>query len=298
MTDVTKDKLTFGFTPTLASKTEGETRKFSGVAYSGDVLEHWYWGKVAFDIGSVSHKSSVGLLFDHLSNQRIGVINEFDLGDSIKVGGYFMSRGQEVVTEIDEGFPFEMSVYLQPASIVTHVSDFALNGRTFQATPENPVNVFYNSRLKEVSVTMFGVDADTSVTAFNQPQEHNTMPDPQTNTQSAELTAALAEAAKAKAELAQFHAAQRDMAVEQLKLQFGLADKPDVVAGLKTMDATSFATVQKFAAAVPVAPAAPAVQAAPAADVTQGVLAALGSVTQFGNPQGQAVNPLMAFAAK
>ena len=57
--ELTADNRQFALTGRAQFAVEGEgqtrKRKFSGVAYSGDVISnHWYWGNVLFELSSIS----------------------------------------------------------------------------------------------------------------------------------------------------------------------------------------------------------------------------------------------------
>ena len=149
---------------------EKRQRKFSGVAYSGDVITgHWYWGSVVFDLTTMSVPDKLPALIDHSRSQRCGYVTASSITNEsgLTVSGNLLSNeyGKSVAEESDEGFPWQMSVHIEPGSIeeVLQGSNTVVNGRTFAG----PITVFKNSKIVEVSFTATGWDSNTSAAAMS-----------------------------------------------------------------------------------------------------------------------------------
>jgi len=160
--------LQFAFT---ADQTKPEARKrtFSGVAYSGEVISnHYYWGNVVFDLTSMSVPDKLPALIDHDRDKRAGYADSSSIGPGgLVVSGILMSNdhGKSVANDSDEGFPWQMSVHINPGSIeeVQPGASIEVNGKMHTG----PLTVFRNSRISEVSFTATGWDPNTSAAAMS-----------------------------------------------------------------------------------------------------------------------------------
>lgn len=164
-------QFTFAAQPKFSMDGAGEKkqRKFAGVAYSGEAIpDHWYWGQVVFDLTTMSVPDKLPALIDHDRGQRCGYVTASSVSNDsgLTVSGNLLSNehGSAVATESDEGFPWQMSVHIEPGSIeeVLQGSNTVVNGRSFAG----PVTVFKNSKIVEVSFTATGWDSNTSATAM------------------------------------------------------------------------------------------------------------------------------------
>lgn len=149
---------------------EKRQRKFSGVAYSGEAITgHWYWGSVVFDLTTTSVPDKLPALIDHDRSQRCGYITASSLSNEsgLTVSGNLLSNqyGASVAEESDDGFPWKMSVHIEPGSLeeVLPGSVAVVNGRTFAG----PITVFKNSKIIEVSFTATAWDSNTSAAAMS-----------------------------------------------------------------------------------------------------------------------------------
>lgn len=228
-------------------------RTFSGVAYSGEVIVgHWYWDNVVFDLSTMSVPDKLPALVDHDRAQRAGFVTSSDISNEtgFTVSGTLLSNkaGESVAGESDEGFPWQMSVHINPGSIeeVGPGTTVFVNGRELPG----PLTVFRNSTLSEVSFTATGWDANTSAAAMSrggtnpQPPEGNDMDlkealaklataEADNATLKASNTQLTADVTAANAKLAQFSQDARTAAVKQLYADVGReykADDADVVA--------------------------------------------------------------------
>jgi len=202
---------------------EGKKRTFTGVAYSGEVIQgHYWWGDVVFDLDTMQVKTPLGALIDHDTGRRAGVVTSFnkDNQGGLQVVGDLLSNkyGQEVAQDSDEGYPWQMSVYIVPGSIEeVERGEVEVNGKTLKA----PITVFRNGVIREVSFCALGADDNTSaVAASHTPKQFNKQEDTD-----------VTEEEKAKA--AQQQAEQeRDAALNELK-QFKEQKRKDDIAALE-----------------------------------------------------------------
>ncbi|WP_336936512.1 hypothetical protein [Acinetobacter beijerinckii] len=217
------------------STEEGKKRTFTGVAYSGEVIQgHYYWGDVIFDLDTIQMKTPLGALIDHDTGRRAGVVRNFtkDNQGGLKVSGDLLSNknGQEVAQDSDEGYPWEMSVYIVPGSIEeVDRGEVEVNGKTLKA----PITIFRNGVIREVSFCALGADDNTSaVAASHTPKQFNKQEDTDVTELEKEKAARIeAEQQRdaAQNELKQFKETKRteDIATleAELKVQFSAEDK-------------------------------------------------------------------------
>ena len=182
-----------------------QTRNFSGVAYTGDVIKsHWYWGSVIFDLASISMPERCAALIDHDSGKRCGVITQYaiDNATGLSISGRLLSNenGQAVAQDSDDGFPWQMSVRIEPSRVeeLQSGTSTVVNGRTVTG----PINIFRDSKIVEVSFTATGWDANTSAVALSR-----TTPERKEMNLTQELQDKVAELKKANEALAQQFAA-------------------------------------------------------------------------------------------
>jgi len=172
-----QDKNTFSLlsTPqfTFSKQDSGDTKKkrcFSGIAYSGEeITGHWYWGNLVFDLSTMSVPDKLPALLDHDSSKRCGYVTEHTIDSStgFSVGGNLLSNqyGTEVSNDSDDGFPWQMSVRIDPGSVeeVKAGNNVVVNNKTFSG----PITIFRNSTISEVSFTALGWDTKTSAVALS-----------------------------------------------------------------------------------------------------------------------------------
>lgn len=159
----------FSLTGGAQSNPEERKRTFSGVAYSGEVIQnHYYWGNVVFDLSSMSVPAKLPALVDHDRSARAGYADSSMItADGLVVAGTLLSNaaGKEVASDSDEGFPWQMSVHINPGSIeeISPGTSVEVNGKIHTG----PLTVFRNSRISEVSFTATGWDPNTSAAAMS-----------------------------------------------------------------------------------------------------------------------------------
>lgn len=214
---------------------DSKKRTFTGVAYSGEVINgHYYWGDVVFDLDTMQIKTPLGALIDHDTGRRAGVVTSFtkDNQGGLQVAGDLLSNkyGQEVAQDSDEGYPWQMSVYIDPGSIEeVERGEVVVNGKTLKA----PITIFRNGVIREVSFCALGADDNTSaVAASHTPKKFNKQED----TDVTELEQLKADNQKLTTE--------RDNALNELK-QFKETKRTEDIAALETELKVQFSAEDK-----------------------------------------------------
>jgi hypothetical protein len=140
------------------------------VGYSGGIiLNHWYWGNLAFDKDGIQFaKKKTPILAEHMTDARIGVADKQAIGpDGVIFEGNFLAndQAQRLRSDMKQGFPMEASLYIPPSVVerVDEGEEVQVNGLTLKG----PGTVFRKSKVKEVSICVFGADSETSAVAFN-----------------------------------------------------------------------------------------------------------------------------------
>ena len=231
---------------------EGKKRTFKGTAYAGGRVDgHWYWGRtgVVFDLEGIEIPVPTPLLGEHFSTSRIGVVKSVSTSQGIQVEGSFLSNpeAQQFIQDSDDGFPFQMSMFIDPGSIEEfgQGASVTVNGQTFAG----PIAVFRNNRIREFTICSTGADRNTAIKAFSGKPSHQPQ---QEDTNVTELEQLKAENQQLKTErdnalkdLQQFKAKQREQDITaletELKTQFSAEDK----AAYTNMDDSVFAFAAK-----------------------------------------------------
>lgn len=225
-------------------------RTFSGVAYSGEVItDHWYWKQVIFDLDSMQIKGRIPALLEHSYYQRAGAIESHSISyeSGLTVSGILLSNefGAQVASDSDDGFPWQMSVRIEPASIdeIQAGNTVTVNGKLLHG----PITVFRGGRIREVSFCALGADENTMAVAAshnpNNPQEDTDVTELEQVKDA--LKQAETERDNALNELKQFKADKRNEDIsaleKELKTQFSAEDK----AAYTAMDDASFSFTAK-----------------------------------------------------
>lgn len=245
-------------------------RTFSGIAYSGEVItDHWYWDRIIFDLDSMSIKGRIPALLDHSSRQRAGAINTHSINhqSGLTVSGDLMTNefGTQVAQDSDDGFPWQMSVRIDPSAIeeIQAGTSVTVNGKVHQG----PITVFRGGRIREVSFCALGADDNTNAVAashspknFNQPEDTDV-----TELEQAQAKAkALQDQVDALTEQnKQFAAAKREAEITALGKDLGKEFSAEDITEMKNLDDSAFAFsakhLRQFAAAKPPEQKTPAV---------------------------------------
>ena len=178
-------------------------RKFSGVATSGLPFFHWGWNTV-IDLENIQHKPKVAILHEHMQPAGSGELS-VDPNKGLLVTGTFLSNewGQFIAQASDEGFPWEMSVY-----VVAGRSEELAAGATTTVNGKEvsgPLSIWRDCVVREASFTAVGVDANTSATALSgllpQPSKEHEPMTPEEQQEMDALKAQVATLEKANADL-------------------------------------------------------------------------------------------------
>ena len=223
-------------------------RTFSGVAYSGEpITDHWYWDRIIFDLDSMQLKGRIPALLEHRSSQRAGAINTHSINHQtgLTVSGDLMSNefGAQVAQDSDDGFPWQMSVRIEPTAIeeIQAGASVSVNGKVHQG----PITVFRGGRIREVSFCALGADDNTNAVAashspknFNQPEDTDVTELEQTQ---AKLKQAETDRDAAQAELKKFKADKREEDIKGLEAAMNKQFSAEEKKSYTEMDDAAFA---------------------------------------------------------
>ena len=241
-------------------------RTFTGVAYSGEpILDHWYWDRVIFDLDSIQIKGRIPALLEHRPSQRAGAINShsIDYAQGLVISGDLMSNefGSQVAQDSDDGFPWQMSVRIEPSSTEEIAADqsVTVNGKTYQG----PITVFRGGRIREVSFCALGADDNTNAVAAS----HNPTQQPKEDTD-VDLVQAQAKITELEGQIntlteqnKQFAAAKREAEITALGKDLGKEFSAEDIEEMKKLDDGAFAfsakQLRQFSATQPQKPALP-----------------------------------------
>lgn len=247
-----RSKLLFNASSMEVLQPEGESkkRKFKGVAYAGGRVDgHWYWGRsgVVFDLDGIEIDKPTALLEEHFSSGRVGVVKQVSTTGKIEVEGDFLSntKAKEIVQDSDDGFPFQMSMYIDPGSIeeVSNGKSVVVNGQTF----EGPITVFRQNRIREFTICTTGADRNTSINAFSGKQQIKQEDTNVTELEQAKEAQKQAEKQRddALAELNKFKADQRAENIASLQKELNTTFSAEDLKSYTDMDDAVFAFTAK-----------------------------------------------------
>ncbi|MDN5625250.1 MAG: hypothetical protein L0G96_19110 [Acinetobacter sp.] len=242
-----KHQFTAISTPISVNNDDAKKRRtFDAEVYSGGLIDnHWYWGRtgVVIDLEGLKLKSKTGLVEDHFGGTRVGVATSYDVNGGFKAKGHFLSnpRATEIVQDIDEEYPFQMSWWADPESIeeIAPGKTVNVNGQTFTG----PLHVFRNVRVHEITICGVGADTQTTIEAFSgKPQ---TQPEDTDVTELEKAQAAQKQAEKerddALADLKKFKADKREADIKALETSLNKQFSAEEKTSYTNMDDTSFA---------------------------------------------------------
>ena len=273
MPDPNEERLKYLFNTTaieVPKAEEGQKRKFKGTAYAGGRVDgHWYWGRsgVVFDLDGIEIDKPTALLEEHFGSSRIGVVQAVDTNGKIDVSGDFLTnaKAQEIVQDSDDGFPFQMSMMIDPGSVeeVSQGKTVTVNGQLF----EGPITIFRQNRIREFTICSTGADRNTSIKAFSGKANPNPTKE---DTDVTELEQAQAKAKALQDQVdalteqnKQFAAAKREAEITALGKDLGKEFSAEDITEMKELDEAAFAfsakQLRQFSAAKPPEQKTPAV---------------------------------------
>ncbi|MEJ5037421.1 hypothetical protein WH285_10800 [Acinetobacter johnsonii] len=234
----------------IVPQVEGDKKRtFKGTAYGGGRVDgHWFWGRngVVFDLEGIEIPTPTPLLEEHFSTSRVGVVKEVGINQNITVTGDFLRnvKAREVVDDADDGYPFQMSMFIDPGSVeeVGQGVNVVVNGQTFTG----PVAVFRNNRIREFTICSTGADRTTSVNAFSAKPGTTNQPTEDTDvTELEKAQAAQKQAEKerddAQEELKKFKADKREGDIKALEASLNKQFSAEEKISYTNMDDTTFA---------------------------------------------------------
>lgn len=234
----------------IVPQVEGDKKRtFKGTAYGGGRVDgHWFWGRngVVFDLEGIEIPTPTPLLEEHFSTSRVGVVKEVGINQNITVTGDFLrnAKAREVVDDADDGYPFQMSMFIDPGSVeeVGQGVNVVVNGQTFTG----PVAVFRNNRIREFTICSTGADRTTSVNAFSAKPGTTNQPTEDTNVTELEKAQAAQKQAEqerdnALADLKKFKADKREGDIKVLETALNKQFSAEEKTSYTNMDDTSFA---------------------------------------------------------
>ena len=250
MPDPNEERLKYLFNATaieVPKAEEGQKRKFKGTAYAGGRVDgHWYWGRsgVVFDLDGIEIDKPAALLEEHFSSSRIGVVQAVDTNGKIDVSGDFLTnaKAMEIVQDSDDGFPFQMSMMIDPGSIeeVSQGKTVTVNGQSF----EGPIIVFRQNRIREFTICSTGADRNTSIKAFS----GKANPNPTKEDTDVDLVQAQAKITELEGQIntlteqnKQFAAAKREAEITALSKDLGKEFSAEDITEMKNLDESAFA---------------------------------------------------------
>lgn len=240
---------------------EGQKRKFKGTAYAGGRVDgHWYWGRsgVVFDLDGIEIDKPAALLEEHFRSSRIGVVQAVDTNGKIDVSGDFLTNAKalEIVQDSDDGFPFQMSMMIDPGSIeeVSQGKSVTVNGQSF----EGPITIFRQNRIREFTICSTGADRNTSIKAFSGKPN----PNPSKEDTDVDLVQAQAKITELEGQIntlteqnKQFAAAKREAEITALGKDLGKEFSAEDITEMKNLDESAFAfsakQLRQFSASKP-----------------------------------------------
>ncbi|MEJ5034906.1 hypothetical protein WH243_14705 [Acinetobacter sp. MYb177] len=242
-----KHQFTAISTPISVNNDDAKKRRnFDAEVYSGGLIDnHWYWGRtgVVIDLEGLKLKPKTGLVEDHFGGTRVGVATSYDVNGGFKAKGHFLSnpRATEIVQDIDEEYPFQMSWWADPESIeeIAPGKTVNVNGQTFTG----PLHVFRNVRVHEITICGVGADTQTTIEAFSgKPQ---TQPEDTDVTELEKAQARIKELETKNSELEtqnkQFAAAKREAEITALGKDLGKEFSAEDITEMKMLDDSAFA---------------------------------------------------------
>lgn len=143
-------------------------RQIEGTPYTGKPLRHPWFGQVVIDMSSTAANDSTPVLLNHNPDKRVGKTGlSFDGGQLTMVDGELLNNDHaaEVAADSDDGFPWQMSMHVQPGSVeeIRAGTTAEVNGNTVHG----PAVIWRNNFIREVSFTPTGVDYGTSAKALS-----------------------------------------------------------------------------------------------------------------------------------
>ena len=158
-------KLSAALPVALAGRAD-EVRTFKGTANSGKPFG--YGGtQTVVDFEGLRHKASIPVLLEHSPVKMAGVCRLSVTADGLIAEGSLLSNefGTQIAEAADQGFPWEMSVYVQAESYEELAAGAVLSVNGNEVT--GPAVILRRCTIREVSFTAVGVDSETEAVVLS-----------------------------------------------------------------------------------------------------------------------------------
>ena len=158
-------KLSAALPVALAGRAD-EVRTFKGTANSGKPFG--YGGtQTVVDLEGLRHKASVPVLLEHSPVKMAGVCRLSVTADGLIAEGSLLSNefGTQIAEAADQGFPWEMSVFVQAESYEELAAGAVLSVNGNEVT--GPAVILRRCTIREVSFTAVGVDSETEAVVLS-----------------------------------------------------------------------------------------------------------------------------------
>lgn len=147
------------------AKDPDKPKGFAITAYTGNVIDLGWWGRLIFDVSGMDTKSKFPVLREHVRDRVVGVAARTWRDDShLYIGGEFSKStqdGQEVLKLAEEGFPWQASVGIWPKKV--KVLDGEEQVETVNGIEvAGPIEIWQQSLVGEVSFVSLGADDQTA----------------------------------------------------------------------------------------------------------------------------------------
>jgi hypothetical protein len=144
---------------------EGKPKAFLITAYTGQLIDLGYYGKLIIDVKGIKAEAKMPILREHLRDRVVGFSKKaWAEGGNFLISGLFSQKtadAQEVLALGEEGFPWQASVGIWPQKVKVLGSDketAKVNGQEIAG----PVEIWSESVVREVSFVSLGADDHTA----------------------------------------------------------------------------------------------------------------------------------------
>jgi len=155
---------------------DAKTAPIKMVARSGRVLNHWWWGRVAHDLGGMTlHKKRLCIDYCHYDTEVIGYLNRFNqepdtegvpalVASGALVPFKDSDRATEIIHKAKAGVPYEASIDFEGGDPGDTVIEEVAEGMTAEVNGykvDGPAMIFRKWALRGVAVCPYGADMHT-----------------------------------------------------------------------------------------------------------------------------------------
>lgn len=140
-------------------------RQFTGIAHSGQVFTKW-GDRYIVDLANIQYRAKTGVLLEHNAHEKVGVGALSVSPQGLQIAGTLLTteQGKHVASTADEGYPWELSAYIQSArQEELKQGEAVVNGITVAA----PIVILRDCSVREVSFVAVGADAHTNAVVLS-----------------------------------------------------------------------------------------------------------------------------------